>query len=92
MPAYVIRCLRPDIKKELVKLTGVTGIHTLPDCEDGSAVQVTKVRSGKGGEGGIKRAPSEYNIFMGTCVKGKSGDITNRFKSCVLEWKARKSR
>lgn len=88
---YVIRCLRPDIKQALIKLTGDRGIHTLPDCEDGSAIQVTKVRGGKGGEN-IKRAPSEYNIFMGKCVKEKRGDITDRFRACVNEWKAQKSR
>ena len=37
-----------------------------------------------------KRAPSQYNIFMGSCVKGKSGDIKVRFKACVEEWKRKK--
>ena len=34
-----------------------------------------------------KRAPSEYNLFMGKCVKEKTGPIKERFKSCVVEWK-----
>jgi len=34
-----------------------------------------------------KRAPSKYNIFMGKCVKSKSGKITTRLKKCATEWK-----
>lgn len=37
-----------------------------------------------------KRAPSEYNKFVGSCVKAKEGPITERFKACVVEWKAGK--
>ena len=37
-----------------------------------------------------KRAPSKYNIFMGECVKGKTGDVKVRFKECAVEWKEEK--
>lgn len=38
-----------------------------------------------------KRQPSEFNIFIGKCVKevGK-GPITERFKKCVAKWKEQK--
>lgn len=37
-----------------------------------------------------KRKPSAYNIFMGSCVKGKSGRIQDRFKSCAADWRSKK--
>jgi hypothetical protein len=37
-----------------------------------------------------KRQPSEFNIFIGKCVKEKTGPITERFKKCVGEWKVQK--
>lgn len=37
-----------------------------------------------------KRAPSEFNIFIGSCVKEKTGPVPERFKSCVVEWKKKK--
>lgn len=46
------------------------------------SIQICKTRR--------KRAPSKYNIFMGGCVKGKTGPIKNRFKSCAGEWKKNK--
>jgi hypothetical protein len=37
-----------------------------------------------------KREPSEFNVFMGKCVKEKKGVVKERFKECVGEWKAQK--
>jgi hypothetical protein len=38
-----------------------------------------------------KKQPSEFNIFIGKCVKeGGSGPITERFKWCVSKWKEQK--
>ncbi len=37
-----------------------------------------------------KRAPSEYNIFVGKCVKEEKGPVPERFKRCVVKWKAQK--
>ena len=34
-----------------------------------------------------KRTPSEYNIFIGKCVKSETGLVTERFKRCVEKWK-----
>ena len=84
-----IRCLRPDVKAQLVKLTGDPRIHSVPECEDGSAIGFHR---GRGGGGGAKRAPSAYNVFMGQCVKAKGNGrpVQERFSECVVEWKAKK--
>jgi hypothetical protein len=37
--------------------------------------------------GGFKRRASEYNIFIGKCVKSEKGPITERFRRCVERWK-----
>ena len=39
-----------------------------------------------------KRRPSEFNIFMGKCVKEETGPVTERFKRCVEKWKEMKGR
>ena len=39
-----------------------------------------------------KRKPSEYNIHMGKCVKGKTGDVKVRFKECAIEWNEKKKK
>jgi len=39
-----------------------------------------------------KRAPSAYNIFMGTCVKEETGPVTKRFKRCAGKYKVEKEK
>jgi hypothetical protein len=40
-----------------------------------------------------KRQPSEFNVFIGKCVKEEgAGSITERFKRCVSKWKAEKKK
>jgi hypothetical protein len=36
-----------------------------------------------------KRGKSEYQVFMGECVKGKSGPVKERFRECAKEWRER---
>lgn len=51
-----------------------------------AAEQLCKEKRQKG-----KRKPSEFNIFIGKCVKEEeSGPITERFKRCVTKWKTRR--
>lgn len=38
-----------------------------------------------------KRAPSEYNKFIGKCIRSRTGPITSRMKECASEWKERKN-
>lgn len=37
-----------------------------------------------------KRAPSKYNLFIGACVKSRTGKIQERFKACAGEYKRQK--
>ncbi len=39
-----------------------------------------------------KNKPSEYNIFIGKCVKSEKGPVPERFKRCVEKWKREKKR
>lgn len=39
-----------------------------------------------------KREPSQFNVFVGDCVKKKAGPVTERFKECVLEYKQQKEK
>ena len=39
-----------------------------------------------------KREPSQYNLFVGECIKAKEGPVTERMKSCALEWKEEKKK
>ncbi len=57
-------------------------------CENGEEVKIGKGRGG----GGAKRAPSAYNLFMGSCVKtkNKNDPITKRFTECALDYKKQK--
>jgi len=34
-----------------------------------------------------KRGVSDYNRFIGSCVKQGTGPVTERFKGCVERWK-----
>ena len=52
------------------------------DCGSSKVDLIAKKKS--------KRKPSKYNLFIGKCVKGKTGDIKDRFKRCVIEWKKKK--
>jgi hypothetical protein len=52
-----------------------------------AAEQLCKEKREKG-----KREPSEYNIFIGKCVKEKEGPIKERFKECVETWKKQKKK
>ena len=37
-----------------------------------------------------KRAPSQYNLFIGGCIKAKEGPVPERMKACAIEWKEEK--
>lgn len=37
-----------------------------------------------------KRAPSEYNIFIGECIKAGEGPVPERMKACAIDWKEEK--
>lgn len=84
-------CLSNKLKDEIIneiKKNGVSNskiedfIKNLPSCED----RKTKT----------KRAPSEYNLFIGKCMKEagikKFSEAPQKMRSCVLEWKKTKGK
>ena len=74
----MVECIDEETKQKLLQL--------VKDSESKkiiNSIQTCKRR--------VKRAPSEYNIFMGTCVKSISGPIKDRFKSCAAKWKQSKA-
>lgn len=55
-------------------------IQEVPECSDGSLLEIKDISERQ--VKGRKRVPSEYNIFLGGCMKkGKT------MKECVLDWK-----
>jgi len=57
-------------------------VRELPGCSDGSLLQLQDMDTTRGKR--KKRAATEYNIFLGKCMKtGK------KMKPCVGDWKQR---
>jgi len=59
------------------------------DCDTGKEIDICSICGVKSGR--KKRTPSKYNIFIGRCMKGKSGPVPARMKECSAEWKKNKS-
>lgn len=94
----VITCLSPAMAKVLrTELEGddelLNGMKGIPSCPPGSPIMFGRAGRGGGG-GGAKRAPSEYNTFIGECVRAKNvkgfAEAAPAMKACSLEWKQRK--
>ena len=74
---------------EEVCLEPVKGnMYKFVDCETGKPTNPCGRGVSKDGRKG--RKPSAYNIFIGECIKKKSGPIPERMKSCSKEWKSKK--
>ena len=84
-----ITCVRPDLRELLVQETGEERFASLPPCPDGAAVGF-----GRGRGGGGKRAPSEYNIFMGKCIKARppGTPVPEAMKGCAIQYKQLKGK
>lgn len=84
-----ISCISPDLRDDLQALLRKSGasrrdialLDEIPECEVG----VIKIRKGRGGG---KRAPSQYNLFIGECMAGGKKDL----KSCAGEWREQKGK
>lgn len=82
-------CLGADVKdiilRSLPELRDV--LATIPTCAVPTALQVCQ--PGTRGQ----RGPSEYNIFIGECMRAKHikgfGAAAPAMKGCAAEWKAR---
>ncbi len=64
-------------------------LKTIPDCKDPEGIQLCSTTAeGPDKQQGTrsKRAPSKYNLFTASCMKG--GEKT--MKDCASEWKRQK--
>ncbi|MDZ4263824.1 MAG: hypothetical protein U1B30_16020 [Pseudomonadota bacterium] len=70
-------------------------VKVVANCPAGQQVGVQVIKEPAGGAGAPagrakreKRAPSEYNKFMGQCARSKDkGGQGKDFKSCAVDWK-----
>ena len=91
------RCT-PCISQEIKDLIGYRYPETklvlakVPTCVAPKKIELCEGNLHGRGKSGGKRAASAYNVFMSSCVKGKSSSlpITERFKLCAGEWKRQK--
>ncbi len=90
MPKAIV-CMDKNLRKSIVALLRDSGadddvvknFNKLSACDGGEMVGF-----GRGGKGsGGKRKPSEYNAYIGRCVKGGKD-----FKQCAQAWSAKKGR
>ena len=73
----MVECIDEETRQELLRLIKDDRAKNIIN-----SIQICRRKT--------KRAPSKYNVFMGSCVKGKTGAIKDRFRSCVSEWKMKK--
>lgn len=82
-----ISCISKDIKtllsreiqdKETLKL-----LDSLRTCPEGDPLLLSEEKRR------AKRKASEYNLFIGACVKKGAGDtpVSQRFKACAQQWR-----
>lgn len=57
----------------------------IPDCKEDEMIKFCPSEGGTGGKR-TKRAPSKYNIFIGTCMKTGKG-----MKECAAEYRGRQT-
>lgn len=94
MPELRLTCLSPEardlvlsemhhIKGEKAREVFTRLVNQVTECPVGQEIGVEMAQAGKGGK--AKRAPSAYNVYVGSCMKqGKN------MKQCSADWKAGK--
>jgi len=92
-----IPCLGKTIKQIILEKVPdlEETLSGIPDCPDRAGVIFCRpVRSARGQRSGEKRAPTEYNKFVSTCMKAGNihgrEEAAARMKVCGAEWKAGK--
>lgn len=79
-----IKCISSELRELLLSDSPSEFIKTIEDidvCGDDSLIEFEK----KGKNGKKKREPSEYNKFVGVCMKEGNG-----MKDCAGKWKKKK--
>lgn len=99
MPDTRIVCIGTNVRTAIlgqIKSRDLSAqIQAIPECTLPDAMELTEVKRTRreGGER-VKRAPSAYNIFIGTCMKGKHikgfGNAAPAMRECAATWKSRK--
>jgi hypothetical protein len=78
--------MKEAVRKYTDDKTAVKQIDRLPDCPPGQELNICECQGGK-----VKREPSEYNKFVGTCMKGKNihgfGEAAPAMKDCARQWR-----
>lgn len=107
MPKQVITCISTLAKLAIIdrakktKLTPeenemVGNLADVPECSDDAFLKIGVVSGSRKGESKTKRAPSEYNLFIGKCMKEgkikKFSEAPSVMRSCALEWKKTKGK
>ena len=98
----VLTCISPAIKKILqaeahhvtdpkMRQTFEALLKETPDCQNGAVVGL-ETDDGGSKPRRSKRPPSEYNLFIGACIKERPKDqpVPQAMKGCALKWRQRK--
>jgi len=98
----VIVCLSPVVKAMIVAEAQEAKIdwrakkaieelmEEFPDCDEGAPVDYDEIDESGGGGKKKKRPPSEYQQFIGKCMKAAGiksfAEAPAKMKNCVKEW------
>ena len=95
-----IICIGSDIKAGILDRISSRDlsaqIQRIPECKLPDDIQLDLAKGSRKGrrEKGEKRAPSPYNIFIGTCMKAKKikgfGNAAPAMKECAAAWRKQK--
>lgn len=83
-------CLAPAIKDLILKEFPGTAemLEGIADCKPGKFINVCSCAKGGEAKSKGKRPPSEYNLFIGQCMRGTERSL----KDCAGEWTSRKAK
>ena len=100
MPETRIICIGANVRDAIlgqIKNRDVSAhLQTIPECSlpDDIQLDLHKRSRGERREKGEKRAPSPYNLFIGSCMKAKHikgfKNAAPAMKECAAEWRKQK--
>jgi hypothetical protein len=100
MPDTRIICIGTDVKTAILDRVNSreisAQIQSIPECKLPDAIELSEVkRTRRGGAERVKRAPSAYNLFIGSCLKNKHikgfRNAAPALRECAVEWKQKKN-
>ena len=99
----VLTCISPAVKKILqaeahhvtdskTRQTFEALLKETPDCRNGAVVGL-ETDDGQTKPRRAKRPPSEYNLFIGQCIRERPKDqpVPQAMKGCALKWRQRRT-